>query len=105
MPLAVETPQRIRALPNVPTVAELGFPGYQAAGWYGMVAPAGTPAELVHKYNASMVKALRSTEVEGLFRDMMMETVTNTPEEFGRFMQSELAHYQEVVRLSGATVS
>ena len=102
--LAVTTAKRSALLPDLPAVAET-FKGFSIDTWWGLVAPAGTPAELVHKYNASMVKALRSTEVEGLFRDMMMETVTNTPEEFGRFMQSELAHYQEVVRLSGATVS
>lgn len=102
--LAVTTAKRSALLPDLPAVAET-LPGFSIDTWWGLVAPAGTPAELVNQYNAAMVKALRSPEVETLYRDMMMETVTNTPREFGEFMARELAHYQEVVKLSGATVS
>ncbi|WP_353236615.1 tripartite tricarboxylate transporter substrate binding protein [Diaphorobacter ruginosibacter] len=102
--LAVTTAKRSALLPDLPAVAET-FKGFAIDTWWGLVAPKDTPASIIAKYNTAMVKALNSPEVTALYRDMMMETVTNTPKEFGEFMRNELAHYQEVVRLSGATVS
>ncbi len=101
--LAVTTAQRSSLLPDLPAVGE-SLKGFAIDTWWGLVAPKDTPADIVQKYNTAMVKALRSPEVSTLYRDMMMETVTNTPREFGDFMRSELNHYQEVVKLSGATV-
>ena len=101
--LAVTTAQRSELLPDLPAVAEK-FKGFEIDTWWGLVAPAGTPAEVVQRLNQLAVKALHSAEVMGLYRDMMMETVTNTPDAFGAFMRHELARYQQVVRVSGATV-
>lgn len=101
--LAVTTAQRSELLPDLPTVAEK-FKGFEIDTWWGLVAPAGTPAEVVQRLNQLAVKALHSAEVMGLYRDMMMETVTSTPDAFGGFMRHELARYQQVVRVSGATV-
>ncbi len=102
--LAVTTAKRSALLPDLPAVAEL-YKGFAIDTWWGLVAPKGTPGELVSKYNTAMVKALNSPEVSALYRDMMMETVTNTPKEFGEFMVRELAHYKDVVKQSGATVT
>lgn len=101
--LAVTTAQRSELLPDLPAVAEK-FKGFEIDTWWGLVAPAGTPAEVVQRLNQLAVKALHSAEVMGLYRDMMMETVTSTPDAFGAFMRHELARYQQVVRVSGATV-
>ena len=101
--LAVTTAQRSELLPDLPAVAER-FKGFQIDTWWGLVAPAGTPAEVVQRLNTQAVKALYSAEVMALYRDMMMETVTSTPDAFGAFMRLELARYQQVVRISGATV-
>ena len=101
--LAVTTAERSALLPQLPTVAET-FKGFSIDTWWGLVAPKNTPADTVQAYNQAMVQALNSPEVSQLYRDMMMETVTNTPAQFGAFMRKELAHYQEVVKLSGATV-
>ena len=101
--LAVTTAERSALLPQLPTVAET-FKGFSIDTWWGLVAPKNTPADTVQVYNQAMVQALNSPEVSQLYRDMMMETVTNTPAQFGAFMRKELAHYQEVVKLSGATV-
>ena len=101
--LAVTTAQRSELLPDLPAVAEK-FKGFEIDTWWGLVAPAGTTADVVQRLNQLAVKALHSAEVMGLYRDMMMETVTNTPDAFGAFMRHELARYQQVVRVSGATV-
>lgn len=102
--LAVTTAKRSALLPELPAVAEV-FKGFAIDTWWGLVAPKDTPADLIKTYNAAMVKALNSPEVSALYKDMMMETVTNSPKEFGDFMVRELEHYKDVVKLSGATVS
>ena len=101
--LAVTTAKRSALLPELPAVAE-SFKGFAIDTWWGLVAPKSTPADIVQQYNTAMVQALNSADVSALYRDMMMETVTNTPAAFGDFMRKELAHYDEVVKLSGATV-
>lgn len=101
--LAVTTAQRSALLPELPAVADT-FKGFEIDTWWGLVAPAGTPADVVERLNKLCVKALHSAEVMKLYREMMMETVTNTPDAFGAFMRKELLHYQKVVRISGATV-
>lgn len=102
--LAVTTAQRSPLLEGTPAVAET-FKGFSIDTWWGLVAPAGTPADVARRLNAAIVKALHSPEVAALYRDMMMETVTNQPEAFGEFMRQELARYQDIVRLSGASVT
>ena len=101
--LAVTTAQRSPLLKELPTVAET-LPGFSIDTWWGLVAPAGTPAELIERLNKAIVRALHGEELTRLYRDMMMETVTNSPQAFGDFMRQEMAHYKEVVRLSGASV-
>jgi tripartite-type tricarboxylate transporter receptor subunit TctC len=101
--LAVTTAQRSAMLPDIPAVAET-LKGFQIDTWWGLVAPAGTPREVVSKLNQAFVAALNSPEAKTRFASLMAEPVANTPEQFGEFMKKELAKYEPVVKASGAKV-
>ena len=101
--LAVTTLQPSAALPGVPPVAAT-IPGFAVDTWWGLVAPAGTPRDVIARLNQAFVTALQTPEAKTRFASLMAEPVTSTPEEFGRFMQAELAKYQKIVKLSGAKV-
>jgi len=101
--LAVTTAQRSAALPDIPAVAET-LKGFQIDTWWGLVAPAGTPREVVTKLNQAFVAALNTPEAKARFATLMAEPVANTPEQFGEFMKNELAKYEAVVKASGAKV-
>ena len=101
--LAVTTLGRSPALPDAPPVADT-LPGFAIDTWWGLVAPAGTPREVITKLNQAFVAALQTPEAKTRFAGLMAEPVTNTPEEFGNFMKSELAKYEKVVKASGAKV-
>jgi tripartite-type tricarboxylate transporter receptor subunit TctC len=101
--LAVTTLTRSTALPDVPPVADT-LKGFAIDTWWGLVAPANTPRDVVAKLNGAFVAALQSPEAKTRFAGLMAEPVTNTPEEFGAFMKAELAKYEKVVKLSGAKV-
>jgi tripartite-type tricarboxylate transporter receptor subunit TctC len=101
--IAVTTTQRSVALPDIPTVAET-LKGFEIDTWWGLVAPAGTPADVVARLNQSFVSALNSPEVKTRFAALLAEPVANSPAEFGAFLKSELAKYEKVVEASGAKV-
>src|SRR3954447_11637553 len=101
--LAVTTLKRSPNLPDVPPVADT-LKGFAIDTWWGLVAPAGTPRDVIQKLNQAFVSALNSPEAKSRFAALMAEPVPSSPEEFGRFMQAELAKYQKVVRASGAKV-
>ncbi len=101
--LAVTTLQRSPALPEVPPVADT-IKGFAIDTWWGLVAPAGTPRDVLAKLNAAFVAALQSPEAQTRFASLMAEPVPNSPEEFGGFMKAELMKYEKVVKLSGAKV-
>lgn len=101
--LAVTTTQRSSVMPDVPTVAET-LPGFEIDTWWGLVAPAGTPADVVAKLNAAFTAALQSPDVKGKFAALMAEPAPSTPQAFGDFMNRERAKYERLVKLSGATV-
>ncbi len=101
--LAVTTAQRSPALPDVPAVSET-LAGFAVDTWWGLVAPAGTPADVVAKLNQAYVAALNSPESKSRFAALMAEPVPSTPAQFGSFMQAELAKYEKVVKASGAKV-
>jgi tripartite-type tricarboxylate transporter receptor subunit TctC len=101
--LAVTTLAKSPALPDAPPVADT-IKGFAIDTWWGLVGPAGMPADVVAKYNAAFVAALQSPEAKTRFAALMAEPVWNTPQDFGRFMQAELAKYEKVVKLSGAKV-
>lgn len=102
-PLAVTTLERSLLLPDLPPIADL-IPGFAIDTWWGLVAPAGTPDAVVRQLNAHFVQALNSPEVKKTYGDMMMDTVTNTPAEFATFMDQERARYEQIVKISGASV-
>lgn len=102
-PLAVTTPQRSPALPDVPTIAESGVPGYSATSWFGLLAPAGTPAPVVAKLNASILKALADPEVKKKMAEQGAEPHGEKPEQFAEFIRSETAKWGQTVKASGAT--
>lgn len=101
--LAVTTPGRSPALPDVPAVAET-LKGFAVDTWWGLVAPAGTPKEVVARLNQAFVAALKSPQTQTRFAALMAEPVPGAPQDFGAFMKAELARYEKVVKASGAQV-
>ncbi len=99
--IAVGTPQRIASLPEVATVAEQGFPGFQTSQWYGILAPGKTPPAIVAKLSAEIAKATHSPEVVARFKDDDSIPVGDTPAEFADFIKKEQVRWSEVVRKSG----
>lgn len=102
--LAVTGPNRSPLLPNVPTSAEAGFPEVQAGIWYGFVAPAGTPKEVVDKLNAAIANALHDPTVKKRLDTLGLSIVADKPEAFGQFIAQESARMKKVVAVSGARV-
>jgi tripartite-type tricarboxylate transporter receptor subunit TctC len=101
--LAVTTLQRSPALPEVPPMADT-LRGFAIDTWWGLVAPAATPKDVIAKLNQAFVAALKAPETQSRFAALMAEPVPSTPEEFGAFMQRERARYERVVKASGAKV-
>jgi tripartite-type tricarboxylate transporter receptor subunit TctC len=102
--LAITSSQRSEAIPDVPTVAESGVPGYDAAQWYGMLAPAGTPEAVVARLNAECLKIVRGPEFTArLVKDASIP-LGSTPQEFGVFLKSEVEKWARVIKSSGARI-
>ncbi len=101
--LAVTTLARSAALPDVPPMADT-LKGFSIDTWWGLVAPAGTPKEVIAKLNQAFVAALNSAQTQSRFANLLAEPVPSTPEQFGALMKGELAKYQSVVKAAGATV-
>jgi tripartite-type tricarboxylate transporter receptor subunit TctC len=102
--IAVTTQRRSSALPNIPTIAESGLPGFNFSTWYGMWAPASTPPAIVEKLSTEISQITRLPEVREKFLALGAEPVGNTAEEFSTFNKSELAKWARIVRQSGARV-
>lgn len=96
--LAVSSRERLPSLPDVPTVAESGYPGFEADQWYGIVAPAGTPAAVVKRLNAEINKALALPEVAKQLAIEGAVAVPGTPESFGELIKREIPRWAEVVK-------
>jgi tripartite-type tricarboxylate transporter receptor subunit TctC len=88
--LGVTSPKRLAAFPQLPTIAEAGLAGYESASWYGILAPAGTPAEIVNRLSAEIAKAVQSPEVKAKLSNEGAEPVGSTPQEFGSHIRAEL---------------
>jgi tripartite-type tricarboxylate transporter receptor subunit TctC len=102
--IAVTTKKRSSALPNVPTVAESGVPGFDVSTWYGIWAPAATPPAIVHRVSSEVAAVVRIPEVRARLAELGAEAVGNTPEEFTAYNRSELTKWAKIVKDSGATV-
>jgi tripartite-type tricarboxylate transporter receptor subunit TctC len=100
-PLAVTTSHRTKRLPDLPTIAESGWPNYQAAAWYGFAVPKGTPPEIIKTLRDATVAAINSPEVVPRLAIEGAEPVGNTPEEFAAFMKQESARWSEVIKKAG----
>ncbi len=103
-PIAITTLTRTAALPDIPTIAELGFPGFEATTWHGLVAPAGTPKEIV----ATLHRAIKATVNDPASRKQLTELgvdlVDRTSEEFRAYIKSEIPKWAAIVKASGAKV-
>lgn len=102
--LAMASERRLAALPDVPTIAEDGVPGYEASNWAGVLAPAGTARPLVHGIHAGILKVLQMPDLRDNFSKQGLEVVGSTPEHFASFIKSEITKWTKVVRDSGAKV-
>jgi tripartite-type tricarboxylate transporter receptor subunit TctC len=99
--LGITSAKRDASLPDVPTFAESGVPGYEAMGWFGIVAPAGTPPDVVAKLNAAVVGALKDPAVAGRMRAVGAEPYPTTQEEFAQFIRKEIDKWANVVKQAG----
>jgi tripartite-type tricarboxylate transporter receptor subunit TctC len=99
--LAATQVKRIAMAPEVPTMVEAGLPGYDAVVWMGLLAPAGTPREIVAKLSQAVNEALRVSEVESALRAQGFETIGSSPEEFGRMIDGELKKWSDVAAAAG----
>jgi tripartite-type tricarboxylate transporter receptor subunit TctC len=100
--VAMTTTKRWPGLPAVPTIAESGFPGFEISTWIGLLAPAGTPKDIVGKLHGEVVRILKLPDMRARFDGLGMEQVGDTPEQFAAYIRSELAKYAKVVKESGA---
>jgi tripartite-type tricarboxylate transporter receptor subunit TctC len=100
--LAIANKTRSSLLPDVPTMAEAGFPGVEMDQWFGMFVPAGTPQPVVRKLNEEFVRAVRSPDIAKSLADRGLDVVTNTPEEFAAVIKTDTATLGKVVKESGA---
>jgi len=100
--IAVTSAKRVSVAPEVPTMAEAGLAGYEATGWFGVVMPAGTPAEIIGRMNSELVAALKRQDIRERVIAAGAEPSPSTPAEFGALIRDEIAKWAEVVKISGA---
>ena len=99
--LAVTSAKRLAGLPDIPTVAESGLPGYEYWAWQGICAPAGTPKEIISRLNSEIAKILKTQEARDWFAEQGAEAIIETPEEFGAFIKSEHSRWGKIIREAG----
>ena len=104
VPLGVTGSQRAASLPNVPTIAEAGAPGYEVLTWYGAFVLAGTPAPVVAKLHAEMLTALKSPEVQDQYKHHGLQAGGNSSEAFGRFLAADIDKWKKLIKESGIKV-
>lgn len=102
--IAVTSAKRVNDLPDVPTIAESGYKGFDAVTWFGLLGPAKLPPEVVTKLNAEVVKALQSPELQKKMRDQGVDLSPSTPEQFGALIRTDITKWGQVVKDSGAKI-
>jgi tripartite-type tricarboxylate transporter receptor subunit TctC len=100
-PIAVTSAKRAKSTPELPTIAEQGYPGYEAIPWFGVLVPAATPKPLLTRINRDIVQALKHAEVNERFGTQGLETVGSTPEEFAAFLELEVSRWGTLVKQAG----
>jgi tripartite-type tricarboxylate transporter receptor subunit TctC len=100
--IATTGAKRTPATPDLPTIAESGFPGFEATSWFGVLAPAATPRPVVARLNKDIIRALQDPAVAKRLADVGFEITTGTPEQFAAYIQSEIKKWAKVVKASGA---
>ena len=100
--LAVTSSARSAVLPELPTVAESGFPGFQSTAWLGMVAPARTPEPIVERISAELVRIIRSDEIRGRMARIYFQAIGTTPAGLATLMRDEVERWGKVIRQTGA---
>jgi len=103
-PLAVTTLKRFSLMPELPTIAELSLPGFDATTWHGLVAPSGTPRDVIATLNRATVQALKDADTLRQLHDLGVEVSSSTTEEFAAYIKSEIPKWAAVVKASGAQV-
>jgi tripartite-type tricarboxylate transporter receptor subunit TctC len=103
--LAVTTAKRTPKLPDTPTIAESGIPGFDSASWGGVFAPAGTPAPVIDKLNSTLVTILKDPEVSAKLGQLGVDIVANTPQQFGTYLQGEVQKWGGVVKQTGISAN
>lgn len=103
--LGVTSLERLPALPDLPTVSESGLKGYQSSQWYGLLAPAGTPSDILAYLNGHAMKIMQNPEMKERMKMSGSVAVGSTREAFGKFLQSEFTKWAKVIKASGATVN
>src|ERR1043166_8618329 len=99
--IAMSSPKRSSALANVPTIAESGLAGFDITTWYGLLAPAGTPAALIAKLNAEVVRILKLPDIVERLATLGLEPKTSTPDQFGAILIEEVALYARLIKAAG----
>ena len=99
--LGVTSAQRFSDLPDLPTLAEAGVPGYEATSWYGFLGPAGLPPDVVAKLNRELINIVQNPAMKGKFASLGIEPVTGTPDEFGAYIRSEMAKWRAITYVRG----
>jgi tripartite-type tricarboxylate transporter receptor subunit TctC len=99
--LGITSLKRSPAAPDIPTVSEAGLPGFESLQWYGLLAPANTPKEIVNRLNREMVQILQMPDIQKRFATDAVDTVGNSPEEFARHIRAELDKWEKVAREAG----
>jgi tripartite-type tricarboxylate transporter receptor subunit TctC len=102
--LAVTTALRTKLYPDLPTIAESGVPGYDLAGWYGVVVPTRTARAIVDRLHAEYTQAMRAPDMAERYASLGVEPVDSTPEQFGAYMRAELAKWGDIIKRSGTKV-
>jgi len=102
--LGVSTLERTALLPDVPTIAELGFPGFEAGAWHGLVAPAATPQDVIATLHRGMMAALNDPDTRQALTTFGLDVVGSTPEELSAYVKSEIPRWAEIIKASGTTL-
>src|SRR5688572_18634979 len=102
--LAVTTEKRSPAAPQIPTIAEAALPGYAVTTWHGLLAPAGTPREIVNRLSSETARALQSPDIRDRFAAQGVDPISSTPEQFAAMMKSELEKWRKVIAASGTKI-